>query len=103
MVYKITFVQKQSCRGVLQKRCSANMKQTHKRTTMQKCDPNKAALLLLKSHPCIDASPQIRSTSAEHPPPGKCLWGTAFACQIEFQKNLFKVVKKNLLKHKINK
>ena len=79
------------------------MIQTHKTTTMQKCDLNKAAFLLLKSHPCIDAPPQIRSTSAEHPPPGKCLWGTAFACQIEFKKILFKVVKKKLLKQKMNK
>ena len=44
ILYKIIFVQKQSSRGVLQERCSANMKQTHGRAPVQKRDLNKAAL-----------------------------------------------------------
>ena len=36
---------------------------------------------LIKSHPHTDTSAKIRSTSAEHPPPGEYLWGIAPACQ----------------------
>ena len=46
IVYKTIFVQKQSSRAVLQQRCSANMKQTHRRIAMQKRDLNKDALKL---------------------------------------------------------
>ena len=49
-VYEIIFVQKQSSKGVLQERCSANMKQTHWRTTMQQRNLNKAALQLYQNH-----------------------------------------------------
>ena len=40
---------------------------------------------LLKSHPRTDAPPKIHSTSAEHPPSGEHLWGTASACQKNFK------------------
>ena len=40
---------------------------------------------LLKSHPHTDMSLKIRSTSAEHPSPGEHLWGTASACQKNFE------------------
>ena len=30
---------------------------------------------LLNSHPRTDTPPKIRSTYAEHPPPGEHLWG----------------------------
>ena len=39
-------VQKQPFRGVLRKRCSENMQQIYRRTTMLKCDFNKVALKL---------------------------------------------------------
>ena len=41
---------------------------------------------LLKSHSRTDAPPKIRSTSGEHPPPDKHLWGTASACQKNFKR-----------------
>ena len=36
---------------------------------------------LLKSDQRTEMPPKIRSTSAEYPPPGEHLWGTASACQ----------------------
>ena len=39
-------VQKQPLRRVLKKRCSENMQQSYRRTTMPKCDFNKVALQL---------------------------------------------------------
>ena len=41
---------------------------------------------LLKSHPRTVTPPKIRSTFAEHPPPGEHLWGTASACQKNFKR-----------------
>ena len=41
---------------------------------------------LLKSHPHTDMRPKICSTSAEHPPLGEHLWGTASACQKNFKR-----------------
>ena len=41
---------------------------------------------LLKSQPYIDTLPKIRSTSSEHSPPEKHLWGTASACQKNFKR-----------------
>ena len=46
IVCKIICAQKQSSKGVVQERYSANVKETHKGTIMQKCDLNKAALQL---------------------------------------------------------
>ena len=37
---------------------------------------------LLKAHPRTDAPLEIRSTSAEHPPPREHLWRNAPACQL---------------------
>ena len=54
---------------------------------------------LLKSHQHTEMPSKIRSTSTEYPPSGETLWGTASACQ----KNLQKVVKRNLLTLKMNK
>ena len=39
-----TRYQKQPSRGVLRKRCSENMQQIYRRTSMPKCDFNKVAL-----------------------------------------------------------
>ena len=44
---------------------------------------------LLKSHPRTETPPQIRSTSAEHPPPGEHIWGTAFVSPAIDDKNIF--------------
>ena len=54
---------------------------------------------LLKPHPRTDTPPKIRSTSADHLPPGVNLWGTASACQNNFKimKSFYLVVKRNLL------
>ena len=41
---------------------------------------------LLKLHPRTNMPPKIRSTSAEHPPPGKHLWGTSSTCQENFKR-----------------
>ena len=74
IAYKIIYVQKQSFRAVLHGRSSPDMKQTHRRTKSQKRDINKAAFsALLKSHSHTYTPPKIRSTSAEHPPPGGLL------------------------------
>ena len=80
------FAQKQSSRGALQERCSANMKETHRRT-MQKCNLNNLSLFatLLKSHPYTDTLPKICSTSTEHPPLGEYLQGTASTGQKNFK------------------
>ena len=43
-------VQKQPYRGVPRKRCSENVQQIYRRTPMPKCDFNKVAKQLLKSH-----------------------------------------------------
>ena len=43
-------LQKQPPRGVPRKRCSENMQQIYRRTSIPKCDFNKVALNLLKSH-----------------------------------------------------
>ena len=79
-------VQMQSSRGALQERCSANMRQTYRRTTMQKRNFNKSRFAtLLKSHPRTDRPPKICSTSTEHPPLGQHLRGTTSACQKKFK------------------
>ena len=39
-------IQKQPSKGVYKKRCSENMQQIYRRTTMPKCDFNKVAFLL---------------------------------------------------------
>ena len=41
---------------------------------------------LHKSHPRPDVPPKIRSTPAEHPPPGEHFWETAFVCQNNFKR-----------------
>ena len=46
IVYKTISVQKQSSRGVIQRRCPTDMKQTYKRTPTQNRDLNKAAFQL---------------------------------------------------------
>ena len=43
-------IREQPPRGVPRKRCSENMQQIYRRTPMLKCDFNKAAATLLKSH-----------------------------------------------------
>ena len=53
---------------------------------------------LLKSHPRTDTPPKIPSTSAEQPPPGEHLWGTASACQKNFKKLRLKSFYLQLLK-----
>ena len=59
-MYRIICVQKQSSRGVLQERCSANMKQTHREQPLK----NESCFeTLLKSHPCTDVSRKF----AAHP------------------------------------
>ena len=47
-------VQKQPSRGVPRKRCSENVQQIYRRTPMPKCDFNKVAKQLLKSHFGVD-------------------------------------------------
>ena len=44
-ILQLIFIQKQSSRSVLKKRCSGNMQQIYRRTPMPKCDFNKVALL----------------------------------------------------------
>ena len=63
---------------------------------------------LLKSHPCTDASPKIRSTSAEYPPWENTSGGLLLHVKIIFkdlnyEKFLFTVVKRNLLAIKMDK
>ena len=41
---------------------------------------------LLKSHPCTDAPPKIRSTPEEGPPPGEHLCGIACAYEKNFKR-----------------
>ena len=43
LIFNNTFSQKQPSRGVLSKRCSENMQQIHRRTSIPKCDFNKVA------------------------------------------------------------
>ena len=43
-------IQKQPYRGFPRKRCSENIQQIYRRTSMPKCDFNKVAATLLKSH-----------------------------------------------------
>ena len=50
LLRKEMFLQKQPPRGVLKKRCSENMQQIYRRKPMPKCDFNKVAKQLLKSH-----------------------------------------------------
>ena len=64
LVYKIICVQKQSSRGVLRERCSTNMKQMHRRTTMCKRDLKKAHLKLYWNHTHALMHP---TTVAAHP------------------------------------
>ena len=42
-VIKLFEVKKQPSRGILRKRCSDNMQQTYRRTSMPKCDFHKVA------------------------------------------------------------
>ena len=44
------FVQKQPSRGVLMKRCSENMQQMYRRTSVRKCDFNKVTKQLYWNH-----------------------------------------------------
>ena len=46
----INFVQKQSSRDVLRKRCSENTRQIYRRTSLLKCHFNKVALQLYWNH-----------------------------------------------------
>ena len=84
-------------------RCSANMKQAHRRTTMQKCHLHKTAL---KSHPRMDTPSKICSSHAEQPPPGEHLIGGLLLYvkrvlkDLNYKKLLFTVVKRNLFTHK---
>ena len=81
-------------------RCSANMRQAHRRTTMQKCHLHKTAL---KSHPCTDTPSKICSTHTEQPPPGEHLRGLFLYVKrvdLNYKKLLFTVVKRNLFTHK---
>ena len=56
---------------------------------------------LLKSDSCTDMPPKIRSTSAEHPPLGDNLCGTAKTkLRLKYKKVLFK---RNLLTLKMDK
>ena len=69
---------------------------------------NKSALQLNWNHTHAQIHPKIRSTCAEHPPPGEHLWGTASACKKNFkrrklQKVFITVVERNLLTLKMNK
>ena len=41
---------------------------------------------LLKLHALTNMPPKIRSTSAEHPPPGKHVWGTSSTYQENFKR-----------------
>ena len=41
---KLSYIQKQTSRGVLRKRCTENIQQIYRRNPMAKCDFNKAAL-----------------------------------------------------------
>ena len=49
-------LQKQSSRGVLEKRCSENLQQTYWRTLMPKCDLNKVAFQITLRHGCSPAN-----------------------------------------------
>ena len=46
LLRKVEYLQKQPPRGVPRKRCSKNMQQVYRRTSMSKCDFNKVALKL---------------------------------------------------------
>ena len=65
----------------------------HRRTTNPQESNNAEArsqqshfAILLKSHLRTDTPKKTRRTSAEHPPPGEHLWGTASTCQKNFKK-----------------
>ena len=77
MVYKIICVQKQSFRGVVQEKCSGNMKQTHRRTIMPKNGLNKVVLQLYSNHTHVPMHPQnlqhtLRTPSSTRIPLGYC-------------------------------
>ena len=64
---------------------------------------------LLKSRPCTDTPPKIRSTSAEYPLPpentsgGQLLHVKRVLKDLNYEKFLFTVVKRNLLAIKMDK
>ena len=113
----MTCVQKESSRGVLQERCSANMKHIHRRTTMQKRNLNNATLQLYLNYtyacscsrnytrPCSRKSaahsqnnPLQGSTSG-----GLVLYVKRVLKDLNYKTLLFTVVKRNILTLKINK
>ena len=74
------------------------MEQTHRRTTMQKRDLNKAALQLYGNY----------STSAEYSTSGEHLWGLRLYVKgvlkdLNYKTLLFTVVKRNFIKNHIEK
>ena len=87
IVYKIISVQKQSSRGVLQGRYFRNMKQIPQETKNAEAQSQQSHFAtLLKSDPHTDTHRKTHSTSAEHPPRGEYLWGSASACQEKFKR-----------------
>ena len=89
-------VQKQPFRGALQESCSANMKQTHRRTTVCKCNLNKANLQLYWNHTMHWYTPKTSQEKKEH------IWRNACVCHKSFKRLCFKkllitVFKTNLL------
>ena len=54
---KLYKYQREPSRGVLKKRCSEHMQQIYRRTAILKCDFNKIAAKLLKSHFSMGVSP----------------------------------------------
>ena len=109
IVYKIISVQKQSSRGALQGRCSPDMKQTHRRTRTQKCDVKKPLCSFIKitlMHRHAFENPQhiCRTTPLrENTSGGLLLHVKKELKDINYEKFLFTVVKRNLSAIKMDK
>ena len=86
IVYKIILVQKQCSWGILQERCSSNMK---KPTEEQQCGSvisTKPLCNFIETTPTHRYAFENHSTSAEESSLGEYLWGTASACQQNFKR-----------------
>ena len=108
---KIICVQKHSSRGVIQERCSASTKQTHRRTTTQKHDLNKAATQLYLNHTPTHSCTPGNSQHTRRTPLSRrttlrdwlLMHDKRVLKDVNYKKLLFTVVERNLLTLKINK
>ena len=90
-------IEKQPPRGVPEKRCSENMQQIYKRTSMQKCDFYKVPLFtLLKSHFGMGVLLWICCIFSEHlvlrTPLDGCFWIYNFCYWIVYHNHLLFII-----------